>query len=127
MIAFGLFGVTVLAHGSGFLAVFAAGILIGDTDAPGKREVDRLQGFLASVAEIVAIVVLGLTVDLAEVSHLNVWLPGLLLLGTSLLTACVANPDRQYGIVVVIVIFSVVVQGAMVPPLVQRLWPAPSA
>jgi cell volume regulation protein A len=169
VIAFGLFGVTVLAHGSGFLAVFVAGILIGDADAPGKREVDRLQGVLASLAEIVAFVVLGLTVDLAEVAHLNVWLPGLLLgaalafvirpalvapcllparlpraertfvlfcglkgavpllLGTSLLTASVANPGRLYGIVVVIVFFSVVVQGAMVPLLVQRLWPAPSA
>ena len=165
VIAFVLFGLTVLSQGSGFLAVFVAGILIGDTDAPGKREVDRLQGALASLAEIVAFVVLGLTVDVAVLAHRDVWLPGVLLgavlafvvrpalvapmllrarlpraerifvlfsglkgavpllLGTSLLTACVADPGRLYGIVVVIVFFSVVVQGAMVPLLVTRLWP----
>jgi cell volume regulation protein A len=168
VLAFALFGVADLAKGSGFLAVFVAGILIGDSDAPGKSEVDRLQGALASLSEIVAFLVLGLTVDLAELAHRNVWLPGVLLgaalafvvrpllvapcllparlpgperifvllcglkgavpllLGTSLLTACVADPHRLYGIVVVIVLFSVVVQGVMVAPLVKRLWPTAS-
>ena len=165
VVAFALFGVTALAHGSGFLAVFVAGILIGDADAPGAAAVDRLQGRLASLAEIVAFVVLGLTIDLSQLVHRGVWLPGLLLgvalafvirpllvaptllparlpgpertfvlfcglkgavpllLGTSLLTASVADPGRLYGIVVVIVFFSVVVQGALVPFLVMRLWP----
>jgi cell volume regulation protein A len=167
--ALAIFAVTDIARGSGFLAVFVAGILIGDSAAPGKVEVDRLQGLLAQLAEIVAFLVLGLTIDLSEVAHLNVWLPGVLLgaaltcvirpvlvllcllparlpgaerafvlfcglkgavpllLGTSLLTARVADPGRLYGIVVVIVFFSVVVQGAMVPHLVRRLWPGDPA
>ena len=42
-IAFALliYGVTTLAHGSGFLAVLLAGILVGDTRAPYKREIEH--------------------------------------------------------------------------------------
>ena len=36
-----LFGAATLAHGSGFLAVFVAGILLGDERAPYKREIER--------------------------------------------------------------------------------------
>ena len=36
-----LYGAATLAHGSGFLAVFVAGILIGDGRAPYKREIER--------------------------------------------------------------------------------------
>ena len=36
-----LFGVATLAHGSGFLAVFVAGIVLGDERAPYKREIER--------------------------------------------------------------------------------------
>jgi cell volume regulation protein A len=74
-----LFAVAVLAHGSGFLAVFVAGIIVGDARAPYKREIEHFHTALASLGEIVAFVVLGLTVDLKELSHLDVWLPGLLL------------------------------------------------
>jgi cell volume regulation protein A len=56
-------------HGSGFLAVFVAGILVGDERAPYKREIERFTGALASLSEIVAFVVLGLSVDLATVFH----------------------------------------------------------
>ena len=62
--ALALFGVTTLAHGSGFLAVFVAGILIGDARAPYKREIEHFHSGLASLSEIVAFVALGLTVDL---------------------------------------------------------------
>ena len=60
-----LYGVTTLAQGSGFLAVFVAGIVIGDVRAPYKREIERFHSALAGVAEIVVFVVLGLTVRLA--------------------------------------------------------------
>ena len=56
-----LYGIASLAHGSGFLAVFVAGILLGDARAPYKREIERFHGALASLGEIVAFVVLGLT------------------------------------------------------------------
>lgn len=74
-----LFGAATLAHGSGFLAVFVAGIVLGDERAPYKREIERFHSALAALAEIVAFVVLGLTVNLDELTHENVWLPGLIL------------------------------------------------
>jgi len=35
-----------VAHGSGFLAVFAAGIVLGDGRAPYKREIERFHAAL---------------------------------------------------------------------------------
>ena len=40
--ALAIYGLATVAHGSGFLAVFVAGILIGDARAPYKREIERL-------------------------------------------------------------------------------------
>lgn len=62
-----LYGAATALDGSGFLAVFIAGILVGDARAPYKREIERFTGALASIAEIVAFVVLGLSVDLSSV------------------------------------------------------------
>jgi potassium/hydrogen antiporter len=67
-----LFAIATLAHGSGFLAVFTAGIVLGDGRAPYKREVERFHSALASLAEIVAFTVLGLTVDLNVISRADV-------------------------------------------------------
>lgn len=161
--AYLLFGVATLAHGSGFLAVFVAGVVLGDERAPYKREIERFHSALASFGEIVAFVVLGLTVDLAVLSQADVWLPGLvlgvaltllirpvcvglclvpaglgrresafvlfaglkgavpILLGTFILIAQVEDAERLYGIVVVVVIFSVVVQGSLVPAATRLL------
>ena len=77
--AIALYGIATLAHGSGFLAVFVAGILLGDPGAPYKREVQRFHSALASFGEIVAFLVLGLTVDLTVVARPDVWIPGLVL------------------------------------------------
>ena len=74
-----LFGVATLAHGSGFLAVFVAGILVGEARAPYKREIEHFHSALASLGEIVAFVVLGLTVDLDVLVDPDVWLPGLVI------------------------------------------------
>jgi cell volume regulation protein A len=158
-----LFAVATLAHGSGFLAVFVAGIALGDERAPYKREIERFHAALASLGEIVAFVVLGLTVDLGELSRIDVWVPGLILgaivalvirpvlvgvcliparlatnqrrfvlfaglkgavpilLGGYLLAANVPDAKRLYGIVVVVVVFSVVVQGGLVPTAARLL------
>jgi cell volume regulation protein A len=62
-----LYGVATAGQGSGYLAVFLAGIIVGDARAPYKREIERFTGALASIAEIVAFVVLGLSVDLGSV------------------------------------------------------------
>lgn len=155
--AVALYGIAAVAHGSGFLAVFVAGILLGDERAPYKREIERFHSALASLGEIVAFVILGLTVDLNTLSRADVWVPGLtlglalaliirpaliglcltgtalkrnerafilfaglkgavpILLGSALLGAHIADAERLYGIVVIVVVFSVVVQGGLVP------------
>ena len=158
-----LYGVATVAHGSGFLAVFIAGIVLGDVRAPFKREIERFHSALAGLGEIVAFVALGVTVDLKELTHANVWGTGLvlaaalilvvrpvlvglclipvnldrnekifvlwaglkgavpILLGTLIIGAKVADAQRLYGIVIVVVITSVLVQGSTVPFVAARL------
>jgi potassium/hydrogen antiporter len=73
-----------LAHGSGFLAVFVMGLVVGDLEAPSQALQDRL----ASVAEIVAFVALGLTVHISGIP-LSRWGEGLAL---AAFLALVARP-----------------------------------
>jgi potassium/hydrogen antiporter len=161
--ALALYGAATLAHGSGFLAVFVAGIVIGEARAPYKREIERFHAALAGLAEIVAFVILGLTVDLGELGKSDVWIPGLvlgvalafvirplcvglcliparlkqnellfvlfaglkgavpILLGIVLRQAHLPDAERLYGIVVVVVIFSVVVQAGLTPTVARLL------
>ena len=77
--ALAIYGLATVAHGSGFLAVFVAGILIGDERAPYKGEIAHFHSALASLAEIVAFVLLGLTVRLYALPEGNAWLIGLAL------------------------------------------------
>jgi len=158
-----LYGATTVTHGSGFLAVFVAGIVLGNERAPFKREIERFHAALASLGEIVAFVVLGLTVDLGVLARTDVWVPGLvlgaslalvirpvlvgicllparlrrneqafvlfaglkgavpILLGSLLLAANIPGAQRLYGIVIVVVAFSVLVQGSLVPTAVRAL------
>jgi cell volume regulation protein A len=161
--ALALYGVATLAHGSGFLAVFLAGIMIGDGTAPYKHEIEHFHSALASLGETVAFVVLGLTVDVGELGRANVWVPGItlgaalafvirpvlvglclmgsglarnergfvlfaglkgavpILLGSFLLSVRIPDTQRLYGIVIVVVVFSVVVQGSLVPAVARIL------
>jgi cell volume regulation protein A len=84
-----IYGLASVAHGSGFLAVFIAGLALGDLDLPYKAEIMRFQITLASLAEIVMFVALGLTVNFADLFDEGVWLDGLLL---ALILAFVARP-----------------------------------
>ncbi|MGH2921149.1 MAG: cation:proton antiporter [Gaiellaceae bacterium] len=84
-----IYGLASVAHGSGFLAVFIAGLALGDLDAPYKHEIRRFQVSLASLAEIVVFVALGLTVDVTDLVEDRVWLDGLLL---AILLAVVGRP-----------------------------------
>jgi potassium/hydrogen antiporter len=77
--ALAIYGFASVAHGSGFLAVFVAGIVIGDERAPYKGEIAHFHSALASLAEIVAFVMLGLTIRLYALPHANAWLTGLAL------------------------------------------------
>src|SRR6266511_2794822 len=157
-----IYGVAALAHGSGFLAVFIAGLALGDVDAPHKESIERFHTSLASLGEIVVFVALGITIDVTELGR-DVWVDGLLL---ALLLALVARPlavapflgatrlrtrerifvawgglkgavpillaafavlegasgaNRIYGIVFVVVAFSVLVQGGSLPFVAARL------
>jgi cell volume regulation protein A len=158
-----LYGLGTAAHGSGFLAVFVAGILIGDLRAPYKTEITRFTSGIASLAEIVAFAVLGLTIRLDVVLRPEVLLPGLaiaailsfvvrpvlvgalslplrigwgerafllwaglkgavpILLGLLIVSADVPGAQQIYGIVFVVVLFSVVLQGGLVPFLARVL------
>lgn len=155
--AFALYGIASVAHGSGFLAAFVAGVLLGDQRAPYKTEIERFSSALASLGEIVAFAVLGFSVHLADLSHHRTWLIGIvlaallafvirpllvgpllltvdlrrgekafvlwsglkgavpILLGTFLLSGHVADAHRLYAVIIIVVVFSVVVQGGLVP------------
>jgi cell volume regulation protein A len=158
-----IYGLATVAHGSGFLAVFVAGILVGDQRSPYKLEIERFHASLASLAEIVAFAMLGLTISLSDLTDDHVWLTGLvlavllaivvrpvlvgllllvvdltrgerlfvmwsglkgavpILLGTYILTDAGPDADRLYGVVVVVVTFSVVVQGGLVPTVARTM------
>jgi potassium/hydrogen antiporter len=84
-----IYGAAAVAHGSGFLAVFVAGLVVGDARAPYKLEIERFHDSLANLAEIVVFVALGLTIDLTDLGAHHLWLDGLLL---ALILTLVARP-----------------------------------
>jgi cell volume regulation protein A len=73
-----IYGVAAVAGGSGFLAVFVAGLLVGDVRAPFKGEAVVFHEALSSLAEIVVFVALGLTISLSGLGG-DVWIDGVLL------------------------------------------------
>jgi cell volume regulation protein A len=83
-----IFGVATVAHGSGFLAVFVAGLLVGDLRAPFKTEIEVFQEALAALAEVVVFVALGLTITIGDLDAAR-WAEGLLL---AAFLALVARP-----------------------------------
>jgi cell volume regulation protein A len=95
-----VYGVTAVCHGSGFLAVFLAGIGIGDVHAPHKREIERFAGATSSLGEIVAFVVLGLSIPITDAfGHGHVWTglglaAVLILLARPVLVGAVLAPIR---------------------------------
>lgn len=73
-----LYGLTSLAGGSGFSAVFVAGLLLGDARLPYANEIDRFTVSLASLAEVAVFLALGLTIDITGITGGD-WLGGLLI------------------------------------------------
>jgi cell volume regulation protein A len=161
--ALSIYGLATVAHGSGFLAVFVAGLLVGDIRAPYKIEIEQFHKSLASLGEIVVFTALGLTISLGDLGRHSVWLEGLglalllafvirplvvapllapvrlrlgervfvlwgglkgavpILLGALVVLQHVHDASRVYGIVFVVVTFSVVVQGSSMPFLAAPL------
>ena len=158
-----IYGVASVAHGSGFLAVFVAGIVVGDVEAPFKGEIEQFHKALASLAEVVVFAALGLTVDLSSLGVDRLWLDAIwlalilallvrpvvvgslllpvglrwgerlfvmwgglkgavpILLAAFALLADVDEAAKIYGIVFVVVAFSVFVQGGTIPLVAPRL------
>jgi cell volume regulation protein A len=83
-----LYGLTTLADGSGFCAVFVAGLLLGDARLPYAGEIEHFTESLASLAEVAVFLALGLTIDLAAFSTAD-WLDGL---GVFLVMAILVRP-----------------------------------
>ena len=92
-----VYGAAAIAGGSGFLAVFVAGVLIGDARAPFKAEIERFHGSLASLAEIGVFVALGITLDVTDVLTSSVLWEGLAL---ALVLALVARPLAVWPLLV---------------------------
>ncbi|MGZ4431616.1 MAG: cation:proton antiporter domain-containing protein [Gaiellales bacterium] len=73
------YGAAAYAHGSGFLAAFIVGVLLGAERTPYKGEIERFSRALASFAEMAVFAALGLTVDLETLGHRDIWQDGLLI------------------------------------------------
>jgi cell volume regulation protein A len=157
-----VYGAATVAHGSGFLAVFVAGLMVGDLKAPFKSEIDAFQDGLATLAEIVVFVALGLTIQLGALDA-GRWAEGIafaaftalvarplvvgpllatttlrggevlfvmwsglkgavpILLAAFALARRVPEGQRIYDVVFVVVLASVVVQGATITAAARRL------
>ena len=158
-----VYGIAAVVGGSGFLAVFVAGVLLGDAAAPRKGEIEDFHASLAGLAEIAAFIALGLSIAISDLDELATWGDGLvlalvlvlvarplaalplllparlsrgerlfvvwgglkgavpILLGALAVLEGVDGAAHLYGIVFVVVLFSVVVQGASVPYAARRL------
>jgi potassium/hydrogen antiporter len=84
-----IYGLASVLHGSGFLAVFVAGIALGDADVPLRDSIERFHTSLASLAEVVVFVALGITIDVTDVLTSRALLEGLAL---AVVLALVARP-----------------------------------
>lgn len=162
VLAAALYGSTSLLHGSGFLAVFLAGVIVGGSTPRRKINITSLSGPLASLAEVAVFVALGLTVALSSLSW-RTWFDGVLLMlalaivarpvtvivtlaearfswaerafmawsglkgAVSILLAAFAVLERVegaksiYGVVFVVVLLSLVLQGTLVGAVARRL------
>ena len=157
-----VYGVAAVAGGSGFLAVFVAGVLLGDTSVLRKGEIESFLSSIGVLAEIAVFIALGLTITEADLGR-DTWVDGILLaailafvarplavlplllperltrgerlfiawgglkgavpilLGALALLAGVDGASGLYGIVFIVVLFSVIVQGSTVPYAARRL------
>ena len=162
-LAAAVYGTATVGGGSGFLAVFIAGLMVGDLELPHAAELNAFRLVLASLAEITVFVLLGLTVRAGTLDQPSVWLDGLaiaaalelavrpavtltllwparmprpqklfiawaglrgavpILLAAFAVLDGVRDAERMYGIVFVVVLSSVALQGSTIPWAVRRL------
>jgi cell volume regulation protein A len=159
--AFAAFGIAGVAHGSGFLAAYLFGLMLGDRLEDARRSVARLHDQLASLAQVAMFVLLGVAlmtiplrgslVDAALITAFlvllirpivagpvlasaglgragtlfGVWggLKGAvpILLGSLPIARGVADGNRLFALVGLVVVFSLLVQGVTLGRLANRL------
>src|SRR3954466_15962420 len=85
------FGAADVVHGSGFLAVYLAGLVLGDHRIPAKRTVIAFHEGVASVAQIALFVVLGLLIFPTQLRDVALEATAL-----ALLLALVARPIATF-------------------------------
>jgi cell volume regulation protein A len=85
------FGGADVLHGSGFLAVYIAGLVIGSSATPARRTITTFHEGLAWVAQLGMFLVLGLLVFPSDFG--GVWLEGILL---ALVLVFVARPVATF-------------------------------
>jgi cell volume regulation protein A len=71
-----IYSVASVAHGSGFLAVFIAGVALGDSHVARRPELVRSLTAIAALAEVVVFVALGLTIHLGDFANGSLWRDG---------------------------------------------------
>src|SRR5690348_4824813 len=81
------FGIPTLAHGSGFVAVYTAAVVLGNSVLPYRGSVIRVHDALAWLSQIAMFLVLGLLVFPSQLAKV-VWIG----LGISILLTFVARP-----------------------------------
>jgi potassium/hydrogen antiporter len=158
-----LFGLTGVLHGSGFLAVFIAGVLAGDLTTRAWDATEQFVRALANLSELAVFVALGLTVSLGAITDGDLWWQGLalaaflafvarpvvvgplllpakltwgergfiawsglkgavpILLASLAVVGGTTDSDKIYGIVFIVVLFSVLVQGTALRSVASAL------
>ena len=159
--AFLAFGAAAVAHGSGYLAAYMFGLVLGDRLHEARREVAALHGQLSSLAEVGMFVLLGVALttiplrgsllDALAIAALlvllirplvagpvlhafgasrdetifGVWggLKGAvpILLGSLPVASGLAQGDRMFALVGLVVLFSLIAQGLTLGRLARRL------
>jgi potassium/hydrogen antiporter len=157
-----IYGAASVLDGSGFLAVFIAGMLVAEAEATRGQDIELVHQVLASLGEIVVFVALGLTIHLDSLGFRSVWVDGvivsvmLVVIARPLVVAALLTPlrypgreqafiawaglrgavpillaaftlieglpgaHRIYGIVFVVVLVTVLVQGSLLPWVAER-------
>ena len=70
-----IFAITYYLQGNTYLAVYVAGLIIGNNKFTRKRQTKAFFNGLAWLSQLVMFLMLGLMVRPSEFLHLNVWLP----------------------------------------------------
>ena len=84
-----IFSVTFYLQGNTYLAVYVAGLIIGNNKFTRKRQTRSFFNGLAWLSQLVMFLMLGLMVEPTELLKLKVWLPCLII---SVVMICISRP-----------------------------------